>query len=127
MEDNFERAAQRNEEKGDKSYARELRDAGHIVRHLVRKALKRNWTISVNDSEEWTVKNATDFATIVKALFTTDSDILLFRNKGTPLGKVYLVYGNAGHEVISDYSMTLDDFMTVDIDPYVDRIEAGRD
>jgi hypothetical protein len=126
--DNFETYAKRNEEKGDRRYARELRDAGRIVRRLVRKALERKWQISVHDSEEWTLKRSTSFDDVMAALFTTDADTLLFRDaENTAVGKVFLVYGNAGYEVISDYSDTsqLNEFMREEIDPFVTSIEAG--
>lgn len=128
MEDNFEKYAKQNEAKGDRRYARELRDTGRIVRRLVRKALEQGWTISVNDSEEWTVKRSTSFDEVMQALFTTDADTLLFRNtNGDPDGRVYLVYGNSAFEVIADYSVTptLDDFIHREMDPYVASIEAG--
>ena len=126
--DNFETYAKRNEERGDRRYARELRDAGRIVRRLVKAALKQGWTISVNDSEEWTVKRSSDFNVVMDALFTTDADTLLFRKPdGDRIGSVVLVYGNAGYEVIADYSDTeeLRSFMEQEIDPYVLSIETG--
>lgn len=75
-----------------------------ISESLVKNALERKWFVSVNDGEEWTVKMSNNAKEIIMSLATTGDDTLRFRDReGTPLGYVWLVWGN--HEdVISDYS-----------------------
>lgn len=79
-----------------------------VVRRLVRTALAKGWSISVNDGEEWTVKRSTKRMEILSALATTGGDTLLFRDaEGTNLGRVLLIYQGGqseGEEVICDYS-----------------------
>jgi hypothetical protein len=127
--DNFEKAARMNVEKGDRQYARRLRCAGQVVRTLVAEALKRGFTVSVYDSEEWTLKRSTDKAAIMDALFTTDMDTIKLRraSDGESVGNVLLVYGNDGPDVVSDYSCSpeIESIMDEVITPLADRLEEG--
>jgi len=77
-----------------------------VARRLVRAALTSEWTVSVNDGEEWTVKRSTDFNEIIDALATTGADSLQISDKeGKKMGSLYLVYQNGpGDELIADYS-----------------------
>ena len=75
-----------------------------IAERIVDDALAQGYTVSVNDSEVWTLNNSTDKAAIMAAMFTSDADQLSFGMYGTDQGWVYLVYGNDGYDVISDYS-----------------------
>lgn len=81
-----------------------------IVRALIQAALKRGWTISVYDSAhhsgEWTVKRATDLATVTNALATTGGDVLHFTNAdGIGMGQAVLIWGNDA-DVINDHTDT---------------------
>jgi len=76
-----------------------------IIRKIVTDAVKAGYTISVFDCEEWTVKRSQDITKIMRAIMTTDDDTLAFRDAdGTPVGKVWLVYGNDGYDVVCDYT-----------------------
>lgn len=76
-----------------------------IVRKMCKDGIAKGWTVSVNDGEEWTIKRSKDMKAIMKAVMTTDEDIIRFRDgTGERVGDVYLVYGNDGWDVISDYS-----------------------
>ena len=78
------------------------------VRKLVRNIMSRGYTISVNDSEEWTVVDSRDEDQIMGALMTTDEDRIKFKDPldYKTLGGFDLVYGNdpSGEEVISDHT-----------------------
>lgn len=79
-----------------------------ITRALITAGLKRGWTVSVYDSAEgegqWTVKRATDLATVTDALATTEGDVLHFTNADERgIGQVVLIWGN-DEDVISDCS-----------------------
>lgn len=81
-----------------------------IVSGIVRRALSKGYTVSVNDDAsgqgEWTVKNSRALDEIIGALATTGGDLLKVRNiDGKSLGVVSLVYGN-GEDVVSDCSDT---------------------
>jgi hypothetical protein len=85
---------------------------GHLeaaaVRLLIDHALAQDWTVSVNDGEEWTVKKSRDRDEILAALATTGEDILKFRDsEGKALGTMWLIYqggDNPGDEVVNDYT-----------------------
>ena len=78
------------------------------VRRLIGHALTQGWKVSVNDGEEWTVKQSTDKAEILAALASTGQDTLRFRDaEGEPLGSMWLIYqggDNPGDEVVNDYT-----------------------
>ena len=77
-----------------------------IARCLVRHALDKGYTISVNDGEEWAVKSSDDADLIMDSLGSTDIDMLRFRSKQACLrkvGDVLLIWGNL-EDVISDFS-----------------------
>ena len=78
------------------------------VRRLIGHALAQDWAVSVNDGEEWTVKQSRDRTEILAALATTDGDTLRFRDsEGKTMGVMVLIYQggeNPGDEVVSDYT-----------------------
>lgn len=99
-----------------------VRDAGirqrilmerHIIRHFVKSLLARDgapYTISIYDGEEWPVTGSRDVAAIMADIGACDEEWLVVRQK-TPeanrnVGKLYLVYGNDGWDVIADCSAT---------------------
>lgn len=80
------------------------------ARRLVRLCLAEGFLLSVNDGEEWTVRQSTDFHEIYNALCTTGADTLSI---GTKVDGKYqrqaafcLVWGNAedGSELVADYT-----------------------
>lgn len=85
-----------------------------FVRKLVSKALANGWLISVNDGEEWTVKQSSKRMEVLEALASTGADTLLLRDptklndkqQPTVIGRVTLLYdGNSnGEEVVQDHS-----------------------
>ena len=79
------------------------------VTRLLAAVLSRDYTVSVNDGEEWTVKNSSSSDEICAALATTGGDTLLIRSDEGIIGRIYLVWGNEadGSELIADYTDTL--------------------
>jgi hypothetical protein len=78
-----------------------------IARKLVKAALDADYSLSVYDGEEWTVKRAWRMKTVLEALATTGEDTLcICDEEGTPYGSFYLVWGNAedGSELIADHT-----------------------
>lgn len=73
---------------------------------LVNAALASGYTISVNDGEEWTVKNSRSRQEILDAMGTTGEDYLMVRTaEGAKIAQYYLIYQN-GADVVSDWSYT---------------------
>lgn len=65
----------------------------------------------INDGES-TVYIGDDVAKALAACMTTDEEVVtVLGPKGTPVGKVFFVYGNSGWDVISDYSIALESLM----------------
>jgi hypothetical protein len=82
-----------------------------IVSTLVEQALKRDFFISVWDGEEWALRFSTNQEAIMKEMFATDEEMLVFHCQSDVqgldprrLGTATLIYGNSGWDVISDYS-----------------------
>ena len=81
------------------------------VIRLLSAAAAANYTVSVFDGEEWTLRRqpVTSHKTICAALATTGEDTLAFYNTaGGCVGRVYLVWGldADGTELIADYTDT---------------------
>ena len=75
--------------------------------------------VTVYNGEEFTLKNSTIPADIMRELMTTDQDNLFinarfdgFGGLSGLLGEVALIYGNSGYDVINDYHTKLEPFMT---------------
>ena len=80
-----------------------------VIIDLIDSILATNVTVSVNDGMEWTLKRSTDKVEILKALNSTDSDLLRLRcaETGERVGWISLVWQYSYHqpaEVISNYS-----------------------
>jgi transcription initiation factor IIE alpha subunit len=86
--------------------ARRMKGEGAIAVSLVEVLLARGFNISVFDSEETVVKHSTDKAEILRNLYQTDEDRIFFYKEAEKqhAGWFYLVYGNCGYDVISDYT-----------------------
>lgn len=99
-----------------------------VAERLVRALIAQGYVLSVFDGEEYTVKASGDWASVCRALATTDMDKLIVREAHTTehpesgretrrkVGTITLVWGNApdGSELPSDWSWN-------------DRTQAGRD
>jgi hypothetical protein len=83
-----------------------------IAKALVVDALKTGFVVSVDNGEEESAK-FDDVKSILNAMFLTDEERLYMWNptNGKMIGWVYLVYGNSGWDVISDYTVNLEPIM----------------
>lgn len=118
----FVLAANAAKEQSCHSLARRIDTEGRIVRKLVETGLAMGLTASVNDGEDWVLIRSSKITEILAACFSTDEDRIRFRNDaGDNMGTFYLVYGNDGDDVISDYSVseTTDQIMVI-VDDYID-------
>jgi hypothetical protein len=84
------------------------------MRKAIKAFLDAGYKLSVFDGEEVTLKRSTDAEAIFKALRTTDDDYLfVHRGEEKPrCGWVRFVYGNDGYDVISDYTVNLEDVLS---------------
>jgi len=77
-----------------------------IVTALIDRALAEGYELAVDDGDErhpWT----RDRAEVLDTIMNTDEDYLYMRKDGA-CGWVFLVYGNAGYDVIANNTMSLE-------------------
>lgn len=77
-------------------------EAAKVVRALIKAALDKGWSVSVYDTEEFTLEKSTEPTTIFEALATTWADTIYFHDGDEEKGWVSLIYENYG-DVISDH------------------------
>jgi hypothetical protein len=83
-----------------------------IVRRVAKALLEAGLQVSVNNGEDITVRRSRDLGEIMGAVMTVDEERLIVRDADTNRrGMVYLVYGNDGWDVISDYSVWLESIL----------------
>ncbi|MBY0525566.1 MAG: hypothetical protein K2R98_19330 [Gemmataceae bacterium] len=84
-----------------------------IARRLILDAIQAGYSININNGgDSWELPTPSVKVTdILKAMFATDDEHLIFYKDGKRAGWVWFVYGNDGWDVISDYSMNLEHIM----------------
>ncbi len=80
-----------------------------IAEALIQEALDAGYSISVNNGgDDDEIDPSTKKDVILNAMFATDEEHLFFYDEeGKRKGWVFLVYGNDGWDVISDYTTNL--------------------
>lgn len=122
----FTIAADAAKDRGHRDLARRIRTEGKIARKAAEALIAAGFTVGVNDGEETVLKRSTDMGAIVAALFSSDEDYLLaYDAAGKKVGWVYLVYGNSGYDLISDYSVNLTDALRP-AENYAERLETAE-
>ncbi|MCW5679587.1 hypothetical protein [Rhizobium sp.] len=128
MKTGFDSAINAAEDRGERALARRLKAEKRMSVALVTACLKRGFVISVSDGEDWPVKRSENKAEILAALFSTDEDVIVIRTEdGVKAGWFQLIYGNDGHDVVSDYSSndTCDAIWNEVLRPLSDKIEMA--
>lgn len=75
-----------------------------IARQVVTRLLDNGYSISVWEGEDFAILKSNSIERIMKALASTDSDVLrAYDADDNPMGSVLLVWGN-GEDLISDGS-----------------------
>lgn len=98
-----------------------------IATQVVDDLLAQSYSITVdNGDEEDSIKLSKNRTKILRAMFQTDEDRVYVHDPGSekPSGWVYLVYGNEGTDVLSDYTVNLEEALKPSR-ALADRIEAG--
>jgi len=83
-----------------------------IATQAIEDLIAAGYTIDVNDGEETTLKASSDRDAVLTAMFTTDEDWLYVNKDRNRIGWIRFVYGNDGFDVISDYTVNLEDVLT---------------
>jgi len=119
----FAKAIAENIERGDKEYAHKIRCWERHARKVVLAAINAGFSVGVNDGEETTLTHSRDVGAIMKALFSTDEDYLLFfKNEKEPaFGWVFLVYGNGIDDLTSDWTTNLDPLFMDAVNEWADK------
>ena len=98
-----------------------------IVKRTVSDLLAAGYELAVHDGEDWH-ERTTDAAKLHAALMETDEDRLFVYKVDGPHGKrdwygwVFFVYGNDGYDVISDYTVNLENDLAA-VNAYADTLE----
>lgn len=80
-----------------------------IVKAIIESALCRGYSISIFDGEEVAIAKSTDPEAILKKMFATDAEeLIVYDHHCVRRGTAYLIYGNDGHDVISDHTLGLE-------------------
>lgn len=88
-----------------------------IVHNAVHELLDHGFTLSVdNGGDDYEIDRSVDAEAVIAELMNTDEDRLLARAGESIKGWVHFVYGNDGHDVICD--------MTVSLEPYLPETTA---
>jgi DsbC/DsbD-like thiol-disulfide interchange protein len=119
----FTIAANNAKDNGNQALAARITTEGKICHKVATAMLAAGFTVSVHDGEEMVVRKSTSLDEIMQALFATDEDYMIAHDAetGKAVGKVYLVYGNDGYDVINDYSTTIENLMRP-VNDYADSL-----
>lgn len=85
-----------------------------IARKCVQTLLAAGYSININNGGmvEELPEPSDEFNVVVAAMFAADEDYLNLYKFGKHWGWVRFIYGNAGHEVISDYTTNLESVLS---------------
>lgn len=94
------------------SYENRVKVENTIIRVALRAGLDLGWSVSVESYGEDEVTKSRKITEIVKALRATDYDNVKFYDaSGTYQGTMVLVHGNDPWEIISDYSISIEEIV----------------
>jgi hypothetical protein len=128
MINSFDDAIERALNRGHKDLARRLRMEKRMATGLVKACLDLGFSISINNGEDWEIRKSTNSRKIMAAMFTTDEEYLVIHDEADKKrGWFFLVYGNDGWDLISDYSAndTCDMIWNETLSPLSDKVQAG--
>jgi hypothetical protein len=97
-----------------------------IAQKIIEDGIAAGYTIDVYDGGATVLKRSIDPEAIVGAMFSTDSDLLVFHEGDRRMGTVWFVYGNSGWDVVADYSISLEHIMA-NADKLSDELEGKVD
>lgn len=80
-----------------------------ICRRAIRELRKAGYTLRIHSGDDWETTTAAPENKLMRAMFNLDEAWLIAFKDGRQCGWVRLVFGNDGWDVISDYSMNLEE------------------
>lgn len=83
-----------------------------IAKSAIHELVSQGFAISIFDGETTSIMESKNEKEIFNNMFTTDQDTLEVYRDGKYYGSVFFVYGNDGYDVISDYTVNLEDSLT---------------
>ena len=84
-----------------------------IVRSILTKAKKEGYIISLDNGEEIIkLSPLNSIKAMLEQCFSVDEEHIILKKDGHKFKSIFLVYGNSGHDVITDYSTSLEKFMS---------------
>jgi hypothetical protein len=105
-------------EKHDFGVKHRARIECRIVNRLLKDAKEAGYTLTIAEYEGEKTPD------LKAALFNLDEAHLLFAKNGQRCGWVFLVFGNSGYDLISDYTVNLEDFLK-GVNDLADKLELG--
>jgi hypothetical protein len=92
-----------------------------MCRKLIELANAAGYTIEIDEYEG---EKTPDDDSILKACFNLDEIHMIFHKDGQRIGWVFLVMGNSGYDLISDYTTNLEEFLKPAME-LGDKLENG--
>jgi hypothetical protein len=81
-----------------------------VVRAILAKAKKEGYAIAIDNGEE-RIRLSGTIKSMLEQCFSVDEEAIILK-KGGRVSNIFLVYGNSGHDVITDYSTSLEEFLS---------------
>ena len=81
-----------------------------VVRAILVKAKKEGYAITIDNGEE-RIRLSGTIKSMLDECFSVDEEYIILKKDGKR-SFIFLVYGNSGHDVIADYSTSLEDFLS---------------
>ena len=81
-----------------------------VVRAILAKAKKEGYAIAIDNGEE-RIRLSGTIKSMLEQCFSVDEEAIILKKDGKK-STIFLVYGNTGHDVIADYSTSLEDFLS---------------
>ena len=84
-----------------------------VISALVKAGLEAGHTLGVHDGGEMVLNRSISYKAVMATIMAVDEEHLFFfsAETGKRIGWVFLVYGNDGWDVISDYTTNLEPIM----------------
>ena len=121
----FARWAKQRRAEGHHALAKRIIQEGRMASALVKACLAKGYMISVYNGEDWALIRGKAYREVMDALWQTDEEVLVVRNAAKEIvGRFWLVYGNSGSELVSDYSANAAcDEIWNELEPVRNRLE----
>ena len=124
----FDTSIKRALEKGWKEGARRMRAEKRMASALIKACISRGFYVSVDNGEAVEIDKSRSYKAVMDVMWQTDEEhVLIYDAEGKCLGWFFLVYGNDGWDLISDYNAneTCDAIWNEVLQPLSDRIQEG--